>query len=114
MSSNSTPLRHIVAFRYKPHATADQIQQITEAFRALQHAIPGIRSFEHGVNNSPEGKHQGFTHIYVLTFDDAAARDAYLPHPAHTAFGALLRQNDVLDDVFVVDYVPLAPAQPHS
>ena len=106
MGEDQRALRHIVAFRYRPHATSAQIAQITEAFRALQHAIPGIRAFEHGVNNSPEGKHQGFTHVYVLTFDDAAARDAYLPHPAHAAFGALLRELGVLDDVFVVDYVP--------
>jgi hypothetical protein len=108
MTTDPTALRHIVAFRYKPHATAAQLAQITAAFRALQHTIPGIRSFEHGVNTSPEGKHQGFTHVYVLTFDNAEARDAYLPHPAHAAFGALLRELDVLDDVFVVDYVPIS------
>jgi hypothetical protein len=106
MTTDPQLLRHIVAFRYTPHTTADQIARITEAFRALQQTIPGIRSFEHGINNSPEGKHQGFSHVYVVTFDDAAARDAYLPHPAHTAFGALLRELGVLDDVFVVDYIP--------
>ena len=35
-------------------ATAAQIQQVTDAFRALQTSIPGILSFEQGVNNSPE------------------------------------------------------------
>jgi hypothetical protein len=99
-------LRHVVAFRFTPDATADQIAQVTDAFRALRHSIPEIRSFEHGINNSPEGKHQGFTHVYVLTFDDAAARDRYLPHPAHAAFGALLGRLGILDDVFVVDYAP--------
>lgn len=102
-------LRHIVVFRYTQHATQAQIAQVTDAFRALQHQIPGIRAFEHGVNNSPEGKNQGFTHVYVLTFIDAAARDAYLPHPAHQAFGTLLGRLGVLDDVFVVDYVTVVP-----
>ena len=106
MSPASAPLRHIVIFKYKPHATNDQIRQVTDAFRALQQSMPGIRAFEHGVNNSPEGKNLGFTHAYMLTFDTPAARDAYLPHPAHAQFGALLGQLDVLDDVFVVDYVP--------
>jgi hypothetical protein len=103
----TTEIRHIVAFRYKAQATEAQIQQVTDAFRALQGTIPGIRSFEHGVNNSPEGKNFGFTHVYVLTFDDVQARDIYLPHPEHARFGALLGQLGVLEDVFVFDYAPV-------
>ncbi len=99
-------MRHIVVFKYKPQATQAQIQQVTENFRDLQHKIPGIISFEHGINNSPEGKNFGFTHIYMLTFEDARARDIYLPHLEHTKFGAMLQELDVLEDVFVVDYLP--------
>ncbi|MEN9937174.1 MAG: hypothetical protein RLZZ387_3753 [Chloroflexota bacterium] len=106
MTREHAGLRHIVAFTFREGAPEEHIRQITDAFRALQHAIPGIRSFEHGVNNSPEGKHLGFTHVYLLTFEDAAARDAYLPHPEHVRFGDLLRSLGVLEDVFVVDYVP--------
>jgi hypothetical protein len=106
MQSDSSSLRHIVIFKYTANATDQQIQQVTDAFRALQEKIPGIRSFEHGVNSSPEGKNLGFTHVYLLTFDDAQARDAYLPHPAHAQFGALLRQLGILQESFVVDYVP--------
>jgi hypothetical protein len=107
MSSTSAPVRHIVLFKYKADASAAQIQQVTEAFRALQQAIPGIQSFEHGMNNSPEGKNLGFTHAHTLTFADVAARDAYLPHPAHQQFGALLGQLGILEDAFVIDYVPV-------
>jgi hypothetical protein len=100
------PVRHVVVFKYTPEATPAQIQRVTDAFRALATRIPGITGFEDGVNNSPEGKHQGFTHVYLLTFADAAARDAYLPHPEHRAFGALLRGSGIFVDAFVVDYVP--------
>ena len=99
-------VRHVVVFKYRPEATEAQISEITNAFRALKDKIPGIITFEHGVNNSPEGKNLGFTHAYTLTFEDAAARDAYLPHPEHTAFGELLGRVGVLEDAFVVDYVP--------
>ena len=68
--------------------------------------IPGILSMEHGVNNSPEKLNQGFTHVFQVTFTNAAARDAYLPHPAHKAFGTLLGSLGILDAVFVVDYAP--------
>ena len=99
-------VRHVVVFRYRPEATEAQISEVTDAFRALRDKIPGIIGFEHGVNNSPEGKNLGFTHAYTLTFEDAAARDAYLPHPDHQAFGELLGRLGVLEDAFVVDYVP--------
>jgi hypothetical protein len=100
------PIRHVVVFRYKPTATPEQIQQVTDAFRALKDKIPGITAFEYGVNNSPEGKDQNFSHVYTMTFRDAAARDTYLPHPEHKAFGQLLGRLGILDGVFVVDYVP--------
>ena len=100
-------VRHVVVFKYKPDATEAQIKEVTEAFRALQDKIPGIISFEHGVNNSPEGKNLGFTHVYMLTFEDAKARDEYLPHPDHKKFGELLGGLGIFEDVFVVDYSPM-------
>ncbi len=99
-------VRHVVVFKYKADASPDAISEITEAFGALQDKIPGIIAFEHGINNSPEGKNLGFTHVYLLTFESAEARDAYLPHPEHRAFGQLLGKLGVLEDAFVVDYVP--------
>lgn len=102
--AEENPVRHIVAFKYIDEATDAQIQQVTDAFRALQHKIPGVVSFEHGVNNSPEGLNKGFKHVYVVTFEDEQARDAYLPHPEHKKFGALLEELGILEDAFVIDY----------
>lgn len=99
-------VRHVVVFKYKPSATEKQIGEVTGAFKALKNTIPGIVAFEHGVNNSPENKNLGFTHVYMLTFEDARARDSYLPHPEHKKFGQLLGKLDVMEDVFVVDYLP--------
>ena len=99
-------VRHVVVFKYKAGATEAQIAQVTTAFRGLKDRIPGIVAFEHGVNNSPEGKNLGFSHVYLMTFTDAAARDAYLPHPDHQAFVEQLVQGGVFEDAFVVDYVP--------
>ena len=100
------PVRHVVVFKYKAGATDNQIRQVTDAFRELKKKIPGIVSFERGVNNSPEGKNLGFTHVYLLTFEDAKARDAYLPHPEHKKFGELLGKLGAVESVFVVDFVP--------
>ena len=106
--SASQLVRHVVVFKYKAEATPAQIQQVTDAFRALTKSIPGIVDFEHGVNNSPEKLNQGFTHVYMLTFENAAARDAYLPHPEHKKFGDLLGKSGIFAGAFVVDYTPTA------
>jgi hypothetical protein len=108
MSADAQPLpvRHVVVFKYKADARPDQIDQVTRAFRELRNKIPGITAFEDGVNNSPEKKNLGFTHVYVMTFENVAARDAYLPHPEHKKFGELLGKLGILEDAFVVDFVP--------
>jgi Stress responsive A/B Barrel Domain len=98
-------VRHVVVFKFKPSATPAQIAEVTTAFRGLRTTIPGIVAFEDGVNNSPEKKNLGFTHVYMLTFESLAARDAYLPHPKHKEFGELLGRLGVLEDAFVVDYM---------
>lgn len=100
----SVQVKHVVVFKYKPTATPEQIEQVTTAFKALKGKIPGIVSFEYGTNNSPEGLNKGFTHVYLLTFKDAASRDAYLPHAEHKKFGELLGKLGVLEEPFVVDF----------
>jgi hypothetical protein len=99
----STPkLRHVVVFGLKAGAEATQIDELVARFRALKEAIPGIEAFEWGVNNSPEGKAQGHTHCFTLTFASEAARDAYLPHTQHVAF--VKWAGPLIEKAFVVDY----------
>jgi hypothetical protein len=101
MSAN---LRHVVLFAFRDDAPADRIRAVEAAFAALSDVIPGIVDLEWGTNESLEGLDAGFTHCFLVTFEDAAAREAYLPHPAHVAFGTLLQP--YLDRALVVDYVP--------
>ena len=95
-------LRHVVLFKFKDSAAPTDVQQIEEAFRALPAQIDVIQEFEWGTDVSVEGKAEGYTHCFFVTFADAAGRDAYLPHPAHQAFGQVLRPH--LDKVLVFDY----------
>lgn len=103
-------LRHAVFFRFKDESTDEEIQRVVDAFRALPSKIPEIIDFAWGVNNSPEGLDDGFTHCFLLTFQDDAGRAAYLPHEAHKAFGDVLRPH--MADVFVIDYWGKPPADP--
>lgn len=101
----SEQVKHVVVFKFKQDATPAQIKETTEFFRSLKDKIPGIVSFEHGDNISSEGLNQGYNHVYLLTFENAAARDKYLPHPDHNKFGELLSKLNCLDGKpFVVDF----------
>ena len=84
-------LRHVVLFKYKDESSAEDIAMINQKFMDLQDSIPQIVDFEWGTNNSPENINDGFTHCYFLTFASEEDRDAYLPHPAHKAFGESLQ-----------------------
>ena len=95
-------LRHVVVFQFKADTGEAKIGEIVNAFGALQSQIPEIKGFEWGTNNSPEGLNKGLTHCFTLTFHSEADRDAYLPHPAHKAFGEIAGPH--IADVFVVDY----------
>jgi hypothetical protein len=95
-------LRHVVLFKFKDEATPEQVKQVEDAFRKLPSQIKEIKDFEWGTNNSPENLNQGLTHCFFLSFENEKDRNAYLPHPAHKAFGAVLRP--YLDKVVVVDY----------
>lgn len=97
-------IRHVVCFKFKEDATKEQIVKVVKTFEDLKKKkkIAEIENFEWGTNNSPEGLNKGFTHCFILTFANEKARDAYLPHPDHKAFGKVLKP--ILDDVFVIDF----------
>lgn len=95
-------LRHAVFFSFKESSSEKDIEGVVEAFAALPSKIDSIIDFQHGVNNSPEGLDDGFTHCFLLTFADDAGRAEYLPHPAHKEFGDVLRPH--MKSVFVLDF----------
>ena len=100
--TKSTKLLHVVSIKFKSQATKQQIAEVVDAFRELKKKIHGIEHLEWGTNVSPEKHDKGFTHGFILTFNSEKARDAYLVHPEHKAFGKLL--GPILEDVFVLDY----------
>lgn len=95
-------LRHHVYFKFNESVTLAEIDEINRAFADLKNQIPTIVDFECGVNNSPEGLNDGFTHAYTVTFQSEQDRDDYLPHPNHQEFVSLVKGK--LAGVFVVDY----------
>jgi len=95
-------LRHVVLFKFKADASAEQVNEVVAAFKALPSKIDAIHSFESGTDNSVENLADGFTHGFVVTFRDEKGRAEYLPHPAHDEFVKLARPR--IEKVLVFDY----------
>lgn len=95
-------LRHIVLYKFNDDLSPAQVQEVVQAFASLPEKIDTIVAFEHGTNVSAEGKSDGLTHCFVVTFRDEAGRDKYLKHPAHLEYVNLVRQRR--EKVVVFDY----------
>lgn len=80
-------IRHAVLVRFKHDADT---AKIFTALKALQGKIDGIIAISAGADSSPEGLQRGNTHAFTVDFRDAAARDAYLPHPEHQKVGGMI------------------------
>jgi hypothetical protein len=104
MKKNVSICRHLVLFQYAPETSGETVAAIGVAFEELCARLPLVIGFERGVNSSPEGLNQGFTHAFLVTFATEADRDLYLPHPEHQEFVARW-VSPHLAQVCVVDYL---------
>lgn len=95
-------LRHMVLYKFKDGLEPAKIQEVVDAFAGLPKKINTIIGFEHGTNVSNEGKSEGFTHCFVVTFRDEKGLATYLDHPAHQEYVQVVR--DKRDKVVVFDY----------
>jgi hypothetical protein len=92
---------HIVLMKTRSSASAKDVAELRSALADLPTAIPGIASFAFGPNISPEGLGREYDLGFVMAFGSKAARDAYLPHPAHLAVVPLVER--VAEQVLVFD-----------
>ena len=83
-------IRHCVFFKFRSGVSADERAEIYAGLAALVGQVDGLLSADFGPNVSPEGLGQGFDNGFIMDFVDHAARDRYLPHPAHQAAGSKL------------------------
>jgi hypothetical protein len=95
-------LRHIVLYKFRDDLSPAAVQEVVEAFAALPGKIDSIVGFERGTNVSPEGKSEGLTHAFVVSFRDEQGRDAYLKHPTHLEYVRLASTRR--EKVVVFDY----------
>jgi Stress responsive A/B Barrel Domain len=95
-------INHVVLFKWKPGTSQATIDSIYRELEGLKRLIPGLHSFSGGPYSSHEGLNQGYTHGFIMTFTDAPARNAYLPHPEHERVKAMVAPN--LENVIAFDW----------
>lgn len=76
-------VRHFGVFQFKEGVDEAGISRCFAEMVGMVGKIPGLLAMEHGPYESGEGMNDGFTHGFIMSFDSAASRDAYLPHPEH-------------------------------
>ncbi|EED19149.1 heat shock protein, putative [Talaromyces stipitatus ATCC 10500] len=104
------PVNHVVMFKFKDEATPKEVQPIVNHMLDLKNrcihpatARPYILSSKGGRENSIEGIHNGFTHIFVHEFKNPEDRDYYVrTDPEHLLFVQSARP--WIDKVQVVDF----------
>ena len=101
-TSSKKMLRHVVLFKFKDAATAENTRSVENAFALLPSKISLIKDFEWGINNSPEKINEGLTHCFFVSFTSEKDREDYIVHPAHKAFVEILKP--FVEKVVVVDY----------
>ncbi len=95
-------VKHVVLLKFKAGVGEGKIRECFVALQQLTGLVPGLEHFAGGPNVSDEGHDKGFGHVFVMTFRDAAARDAYLPHPEHERVKRFVLP--YVDDVIVADF----------
>src|SRR3546814_9362641 len=80
-------IRHCVFVRFKAAVQQAEKQALYDAIAALKDVTAGIVEVRSGPNVSPEGLNGGFRDGFIVSFENAEARDAYLVHPDHVAIG---------------------------
>lgn len=99
-------IKHIVLMKFKPEITQETIDGIVADFHHIKAQLPGMLDFSIGPNVSKEGVNKGFTHGFVMTFENAEALQTYLPHPDHvTVKKKILESLDGgLDGAMIIDW----------
>ena len=94
---------HVVLVAWKSGLGSTVEESLRSAIRDLGDTLPGIVSLVEGHSSSPEGLESGHDYGFVITFDDADARDAHLTDARHRVLAAALGENSQRIVVFDIE-----------
>jgi len=94
-------LTHIVCWKYKPEATAEERAEHIARLQALPGIIPNINSFN--VGSDILDLERSFDTGLVAVYPDRTALDHYTEHPEHQKVAAFGKQ--IAEKVVSVDFL---------
>ncbi len=94
-------LQHVVLFQWKKGTPETESSGILKAVADLSHKLPGVRGYAGGADLSNRNLNQGFSHGFVIGFDDPASLKFYLEHPDHLRVVERIKRN--VDKILVFD-----------
>ncbi|WP_454783260.1 Dabb family protein [Legionella sp. WA2022007384] len=100
-------INHVVVLKFKANLAESDIISALNQLGSLQGIIPSIKDFSFGKNCSPEQLNKGFTHVFVMKFDDSNGRDLYLEHAEHKRIATEVlvpMLENGFESVVVIDY----------
>ncbi|KAJ7515796.1 hypothetical protein O6H91_22G028200 [Diphasiastrum complanatum] len=97
-------VKHVLFAKFKADISPERLDALIKGYEALPSSIEVMKGFEWGTDVSIENLHEGYTHVFLSTFDSIEGRDAYLVHPVHVAYGKELLA--ALEKVAVLDFTP--------
>ena len=74
---------HVVTIKWKADSTPEQQQAALDGVKTMAAEIPGIKNIW---IKATKVQPREFTHAFVIEFEDKAAADHYIDHPAHVAW----------------------------
>ncbi|PKA48912.1 putative protein Pop3 [Apostasia shenzhenica] len=102
-------VKHVLLAKFKENVPPETIEEHIMNWANLVNVIEPMKDFQWGTNVSKENKDEGYTHVFVSTFESTEAISEYLVHPAHVAFAQNSLQS--LEKFLVVDYLPTTVKQ---
>ena len=83
-------IRHMVLFKVRPEVAAEDFNILMQEIAELESSVSGFIRFEHGPNQTPETRDQGYTYGFILTLASWDDLDAYRNNSNHQTIGAKL------------------------
>jgi hypothetical protein len=93
-------IRHVVFFKFKPEASAEERKSALDALRDLPRKIDVIREFEVGDNIIPSPR--AWDAVLLARYDSLDSLQEYSVHHEHVAVAARLKA--ICENIGSVDY----------
>ncbi|KAJ4751392.1 hypothetical protein LUZ62_085797 [Rhynchospora pubera] len=93
-------VKHLVVAKFKEGVA---VEETLQGMAQLVSTMDMVKSFEWGTEMlGEEMLRQGFTHVFILTFNNGEDLASYLTHPSHTNFIGTFQA--ALENALVFDF----------